>query len=85
MNHFARRQGAAEPQAARKLQQEGLEMYEFQEDRIRRTAVEAEMLFSEGKARVERVLNDSRNQEQQEVERMREETRSFVAHKSNAY
>lgn len=36
------------------------------------------------RAKVERALHDFRNEEQQAVERMREEARNFVAHESNA-
>lgn len=42
---------------------------------MRRTAIEAEVLLSEARARVERTLHDSRNEERQAVERMREESK----------
>lgn len=47
MNDFVRRQGEAAHQAARTLQHEGRAVYELQEDRILRTAMEAETLLSE--------------------------------------
>lgn len=79
MKDAARKQGEVADQAAHMLQHAGQEMYEFQEDTIRRTAVAAEMLLSEESAKVQRCLNDSRNEEQHAVEMMREEARSFNA------
>lgn len=48
-------------------------MYEIQDDRIRRTAMEADMLLSEERVKAERVLHDSRNEKHPAVEKMREE------------
>lgn len=60
-------------------------MYELQEERIRRTAAEADTLLFEDRVRVENTLRDSRHEEHQTMERMRQEARSFVVHESNAF
>lgn len=60
-------------------------MYERREDRTRRIAAETELLVYEERMKVENALRDPRYEEHHTVERVREETRGFAAHESNAY
>lgn len=58
-------------------------MYELQEDRIRRSAAEAEALFAEERTRVEHASRESRREEHHAVERLWEEALGFVAHETH--